>query len=231
MMSATCPPKQLESILENLKIKPEDIDILSGELTRPEVRYIRLEMTKSRKSLEDLLHNFDIKSRIPDNEVPPTLIYSGTRHATMQALIIANRACGTSGDELNPESLFGRRYTSCTGPTDKLDRVQDFSDEKFPVCSCTNALGLGQNWTRVRRVIQVGRAAPWHLSQVTGRCGRDGRPGLAIIYVEKTRRGGKNKIEDFDWSQDFTEDDMLDGFAITGVCLRIALTLSNRCSD
>lgn len=151
LMSATCPPKHLEAILENLKIKLKDIDVLRGELTRPEITYIRVEMKKSKNSLEDLLNHFDQKTRVPDEKVVPTLIYTATRHATMQALVVANRARGTPGDEMNAESTFARRYHSCTGNEDKLDRIRDYSDGKFAVCACTNALGLGQNWTRVRK--------------------------------------------------------------------------------
>lgn len=227
LMSATCPPKHLDAILENLKIKRKDIDILRGELTRPEITYIRVDMKKSKNSLENLKNHFDLKVHIPDSEVFPTLIYTSTRHATMQALVVAKQARGTPGDELNAESSFGRRYHSCTGPEDKIDRNQDFSEGKFQACACTNALGLGQNWTRVRKVVQVGRGSPPHISQITGRCGRNGLPGLAIIYIEKTRKGGKNEISEFADVENWTDDDKLDAFAKTLVCIQIVLNLSN----
>ncbi|KNE90859.1 hypothetical protein PSTG_15725, partial [Puccinia striiformis f. sp. tritici PST-78] len=54
------------------------------------------------------------------------------------------------------------------------------------------ALGLGQNWKRVRKVVHMGKGDPASTSQMIGRCGRDGRPGLAVLFVEKTRRKGKN---------------------------------------
>lgn len=184
-------------------------------------------MKKSKISLDDLLEHFDQKTRVPDEKIVPTLIHTATRHATMQALVVANRARGTPGDELNAESSFGRQYHSFTGPDDELDRIRDYSDAKFPVCACTNALGLGQNWTRVRKVIQVGQASPAHLSQITGRCGRNGKPGLAVIYVEKTRKGGKNHISDFQGVECLTDDDKLDAFATSKVCIRIVLNLSN----
>lgn len=71
--------------------------------------------------------------------------------------------------------------------------VEHFANGKFPIFSCTMALGLGQNWSRrVRSVIHMGRGEPSAVSQMIGRCGRDGRPGLAILFVEKS---GKNGIK------------------------------------
>jgi superfamily II DNA helicase RecQ len=63
-----------------------------------------------------------------------------------------------------------------------------------------------------------------------GRCGRDGRPGLAVLFVEKTRKNGKNKLADFDASasDEQNEDDRMDALAITPVCLRIALAIDNK---
>lgn len=89
------------------------------------------------------------------------------------------------------------------------------------------ALGLGQNWTRVRRVIQMGRADPSCVAQVLGRCGRDGRPGLGIMMVEPTRRNGKNSVEDFENVSFMNDDDRMDALAITTVFLRIALSIDN----
>jgi superfamily II DNA helicase RecQ len=40
--------------------------------------------------------------------------------------------------------------------------------------SCTMALGLGQNWKRVRSVIHFGWGDPVLILQMIGRCGRAG---------------------------------------------------------
>ncbi|EGG05678.1 uncharacterized protein MELLADRAFT_87874 [Melampsora larici-populina 98AG31] len=90
------------------------------------------------------------------------------------------------------------------------------------------ALGLGQNWTRVRRVIHMGRGDPSCIEQMLGRCGRDGRPGLGVLLVEEKRRGGKNEIKDFDLSKPQSDDDRMDALAITPVCLRVALCIDNK---
>jgi superfamily II DNA helicase RecQ len=91
------------------------------------------------------------------------------------------------------------------------------------------ALGLGQNWTRVRSVVHMGRGDPSAICQMIGRCGRDGKPGLAILFVEKTRTNGKNSIAQFKAGNggEQSDDDRMDALAVTPVCLRIAFAVNN----
>ncbi|POW13829.1 hypothetical protein PSTT_03484 [Puccinia striiformis] len=77
------------------------------------------------------------------------------------------------------------------------------------------ALGLGQNWTRVRSVVHLGRGDPSAVCRMVGRCGRDGQPGLAIMYVEKNRINGKNHVSQFRPGVTQTDDDRMDALAIT----------------
>ncbi|KAH9470239.1 hypothetical protein Pst134EA_007504 [Puccinia striiformis f. sp. tritici] len=90
------------------------------------------------------------------------------------------------------------------------------------------ALGLGQNWSRVRSVIHMGRGDPAAICQMLGRCGRDGRPGVAIMFVEKSRIGGKNNINQIVDGIEQSDDDRMDALAITPVCLRIAFALDTK---
>ncbi|KAH9454511.1 hypothetical protein Pst134EB_014587 [Puccinia striiformis f. sp. tritici] len=48
-----------------------------------------------------------------------------------------------------------------------------------------------------------------------GRRGRDGRPGLAVLFMQKTRRKGKNSVAQFTRSAFQTDKDQLDALAIT----------------
>ncbi|KAA1113437.1 ATP-dependent DNA helicase sgs1 [Puccinia graminis f. sp. tritici] len=142
----------------------------------------------------------------------------------MKALDLAR---GTPGNSSRPNSKFVRRFHSCTGEKDKIKLVDDFAAKKLPVISCTMALGMGQNWSRVRCVIQMGRSDPSAICQMIGRAGRDGRPGLAIVYVEPKRTDGKNCLEDFEGCDRQTDEDRMDALAITPVCLRIAFAIDN----
>ncbi|EGG02071.1 uncharacterized protein MELLADRAFT_110464 [Melampsora larici-populina 98AG31] len=75
--------------------------------------------------------------------------------------------------------------------------------------------------------VQFGRADAAAVSQIIRQCGRNGKPGLTVFYTEKRRLHGKNSVSDFEGLKEFSDDDLMDGLAVTPVCLRIALTLSN----
>ncbi|KAA1114734.1 ATP-dependent DNA helicase sgs1 [Puccinia graminis f. sp. tritici] len=228
LLSATCRPIAIEKILNSLKILPENMKLVNGELTRPEIRLIRVPMKSSLGSCNDLKRLFSTQTSIPNNKIPPTLIYAPTRNLTWQVLRVIHEARAIQGGHLDAGSTFARRYHSCTGKLDKIDIISGFEDEAFPVISCTMALGLGQNWKRVNCVVHVGRGDPSSICQMIGRCGRgENNPGLGIMFVESNRRTGKNKINDFDKPFQQSDDDRMDAFAITPVCLRIAMSLDN----
>ncbi|OAV85967.1 hypothetical protein PTTG_30161 [Puccinia triticina 1-1 BBBD Race 1] len=194
-LSATCCPLAVTEILKNLKIPEESVNFVRAELTRPEIRILRYPMESSLKSVNKILPMFGKKEDVKSKEVVPTLIYSGTRNATLQVMKVVNQAHGTTGGEYNPESSLIRRYHACTGDMDKEDVISGYERGDFPCISCTMALGLGQNWKRVRRVIHIGRSDPLCICQMIGRCGRDGREGLAILLVEPKRKWGLNTPE------------------------------------
>ncbi|OAV98059.1 hypothetical protein PTTG_25784 [Puccinia triticina 1-1 BBBD Race 1] len=90
------------------------------------------------------------------------------------------------------------------------------------------ALGLGQNWKRVRCVVHVGQVNPSSICQMIGRCGRgENNPGLGIMFVENNQRSGKNEISDFKTPLKQSDDNQMDAFALTPVCLCIAMSLDN----
>ncbi|OAV93326.1 hypothetical protein PTTG_00926, partial [Puccinia triticina 1-1 BBBD Race 1] len=122
---------------------------------------------------------------------------------------------------------FARRYHLCTGDKAKEELVNHFVNGAFPVISSTMALGLGQNWQRVARVVHVGRGDPATLFQMIGQCGRGGNPGLAILFVEQTRKNGKNDLSDFENPEFQNDDDRMDALAITPVCFRIVFAVDN----
>ncbi|KAI7934516.1 hypothetical protein MJO28_016943 [Puccinia striiformis f. sp. tritici] len=229
LLSATCRPVAVKGILKSLKLTHDNVAFLRAELTRPEIRILRIPMASSFKSCDDLHQLFGPKEHTPDKKVVPSLVYLPTRSMTMQGLKVINTSRGNEGGHHDPNSHFARHYHSCTGDLTKVDVIDDFSSDQVAVISCTMALGLGQNWKRVRMVAHLGRGDPASLFQMIGRCGRDGRPGLSILFVEPHRRNGKNSVDDFedDEPMDQTEYDRMDALAITPVCLRVAFSLDN----
>jgi superfamily II DNA helicase RecQ len=136
-------------------------------------------------------------------------------------------ACKAQGNLLNPRSLFACQYHSCTGKQDKLDCIEDFSKGIFPVFSCTLALGLGQNWKRVQMAVHMGRGDPASIVQMVGRCGGNGCLGLAILFVEKNCRNGKNNLAYFKDRASPSDDNWMDALAITPVCLRACFSIDS----
>lgn len=227
LMSATCRPVAIQAILESLKLSSSNIKILRGELTRPEIRLIRVPMQRPLSSAEDLLRVIPKKLDVCDSEVAQMLVYSQTQNNTLTALRKLNKARGTPEDADNGNSTYARRFHAATGPEDKKARVDDYTEGKFRVMSCTMALGMGQNWNCCRQVIVMGDGDPSNTLQMLGQCGRDGRPGLGIMFVEQNRKGGRNSVQDFDHLLTWTDNDRMDALRITPVCLRVAFTVDN----
>ncbi|OAV98657.1 hypothetical protein PTTG_09216, partial [Puccinia triticina 1-1 BBBD Race 1] len=194
LLSATCRPIAIKAIKKSLKLNDESVDIFQGELTRPEIRIVRITMEKSLASSLDLIKVFPSSKDVANEDLVPTLVYSGSRNRTLTVLDVIDRARETPNASLDPQNTCVRRYHSCTGDLDKARCAEEFANQAFPIISATMALGLGQNWKRVRMVAHMGRGDPAQIAQMIGRCSRDGRKGLALLFVEKTRRSGKNTV-------------------------------------
>ncbi|KAA1095744.1 ATP-dependent DNA helicase sgs1 [Puccinia graminis f. sp. tritici] len=135
LMSATCPPVAISAIQRNLKLDGSNLILLKGELTRPEIRIIRVTMKGSLTSCADILDLHPPASQTPNAHIAPMLIYCPTRRKTGHVLDVLATARGTPDEPSNARSTFARRYHSCTGDRDKVDIVQDFGDGIFPVVS------------------------------------------------------------------------------------------------
>ncbi|KAA1133636.1 ATP-dependent DNA helicase sgs1 [Puccinia graminis f. sp. tritici] len=228
LLPATCRPVAVEAIKKSLKLNEDNVTTLHGELTRPEIRMVRVKMEKSLASSLDAIKLFRSCKDVSDSDMVPGLVYSGSRNRTLTVLEVIDRARETPGRAFIPDGLCARRFHSCTGDKDKLSTVEDFANGRYPVVSCTMALGLGQNWKRVRMVAHMGRGDPAAICQMIGRCGRDGKSGLAVMFVEKTRRGGKNRVDQFDRKAPQNDLDRMDALAITPLCLRVAFAMDNK---
>ncbi|KAA1079365.1 ATP-dependent DNA helicase sgs1 [Puccinia graminis f. sp. tritici] len=212
MLSATCRPLAITEILKSLRIPEENMHFVRAELTRPEIRILRFPMECSLKSTRDLRLMFGAEEDLANAKLPPTLIYSGTRNATLQVMKVVNQARGIENGHEDADSTLIRRYHACTGDMDKEDTIGGYEQGEFPMISCTMALGLGQNWKRVRRVVHMGRGDPSSICQMMGRCGRDGKPGLAILFMEPKRRFGLNTIEAISKGDKQTDDVRMDSY-------------------
>ncbi|KAH9815537.1 P-loop containing nucleoside triphosphate hydrolase protein [Melampsora americana] len=225
LMSATCLPQHLEEILASLKISRDSIDIHLSELTRPEIRFIRVTLPPAQKPWNMVKKFFAPKDLITDTELVPTLIYCHTQNDTFVALENINSARHNDEDTENGSSNSVRRFHADTDSIDKLRHAQDFGEGKFNIMTCTNALGLGQNWKRVRRVIIAGQTDPMEVLQMAGRAGRDRRPAVAILLVKPLPPDVKNSILELSDPTDQNDDQRMHAMAITEVCLRVSFSV------
>ncbi|OAV93874.1 hypothetical protein PTTG_05012 [Puccinia triticina 1-1 BBBD Race 1] len=186
LIFATCRPAAITAIKKNLKLPDTHINILRGELTRPEIRIIRLPMTDSIQSCDDILKLYGPKEDNPDEELVPSLIYTGTRQRTLQVLEALDRARGTLGNHLNPCNSLACRYHACTGELDKQDTILDFAQENVPILSCTLALGMG--WSDDAGMMVV-LGWPSYLSSQTAQKGRTALRTSRLVRSSQTKTG------------------------------------------
>lgn len=165
LMSATCTPQAIRAILANLKLDIHDVQFARAELTRPELRLIRRSFKQPLKA--SLRGIFPHQAQILTSSIPPTLLYLGTQNATLEYLQMINISRGHPNAAGNPFSDFSRRYHASTGPQAKIQAMAAYVVGALAVLCCTLALGLGQNWHRVRRVVVVGRRDPCNFIQMS----------------------------------------------------------------
>ncbi|PLW46600.1 hypothetical protein PCASD_07374 [Puccinia coronata f. sp. avenae] len=101
LLSATCRPVAIEGILKSLFITEDNIIFVRGELTRPKIQILRVVMKCSLKSNHDLLWVIE-KVETVDKDTAPTLIYAGTRNATLQVMKVVNQSRKKPTAERNP---------------------------------------------------------------------------------------------------------------------------------
>lgn len=232
LMLATCRPQAIAVIQKSLSITPSHMTMIRAELVRPELRYIRLYLTSTLDSAKDLTLIIPHHSRVSNVEMIPMLIYSGTRNATSTVSRVVCEARGTPEDARDGNSSCVRRYHSAIGDKDKILWAQEFGEGKFPIFSCTSALGLGQNWQRVRMVVIMGAMDPSESNQMGGRAGRGKQgSGLVIIFVQRTMPGCANAIEEIEVSEYMNNEDRMTAFRLTPCCLRVVYALDNWCVD
>lgn len=228
LLSATCRPIAIQKILSSLSILPENIRMIKGELARKELRWIRMYMTRPLETLEDLIQLIPHQDDVSDKEMIRTLIYSGTQNLTWKDSKTVHSARGNPSQVDDGNSSCCRRYHAAIGPCDKLTRAKEYGEGKYPIISCTNALGLGQDWSIVDLVIIIRGMDPDVMIQMGGRGGRGNKGALVIMLVEPFRSLGQNSISDFETGTNMTDDDRTSALRITPVCLRVALTSDTR---
>ena len=102
-----------------------------------------------------------------------SIVYVGTRKS---AELLSNHL-----NNMGHKSVFFHG-----GATDKEYRINNWMQEKTPVMVATTAFGMGIDKANVRQVVHA--TLPFSMEQYyqeVGRCGRDGNPSVATLFVEQ----------------------------------------------
>ncbi|PLW51981.1 hypothetical protein PCANC_08441 [Puccinia coronata f. sp. avenae] len=98
----------IEAIRNCLKLTDKgELHVIRSELSRPKICIVCIPMSHSLHSCEDIAKIYPLAEDTPNNQLVPTLIYSGTCHLTLKVFEVLAAACGTRGDHLNAGSLLG----------------------------------------------------------------------------------------------------------------------------
>lgn len=226
LLSATCRPIAIERIWNSLKLTPQNRVQIQGELVRPEIRYIRIYLTRPLETAEDITQFIPHQDVISDVDLPSTIIYSRSQDSTFVVSKVVHSARGNPKGAEDGNSPCCRTYHASTGPQDKLTRASEYGQGCFRIISATTALGLGQDWHEVQSVIIMRAMDPDVIIQMAGRGGRgENKASLAIMLFEPERKKGQNQIEDFDVNANQNDDDRMHALRLTPVCLRVALNV------
>jgi superfamily II DNA helicase RecQ len=120
LLSATCRPVAIKGILKCLFITEDSINFAQGELTRPKIGILQVVMKCSLKSNYDLLRVIE-KVETVEKDIAPTLIFAGTRNATLQVMKVVNQSWKTPTAKRNPCSSMMHQYHFNTGVYAKVN--------------------------------------------------------------------------------------------------------------
>jgi superfamily II DNA helicase RecQ len=136
----------IQAIKASLKLDDDQVDMIHGELTRPEICIIQMPMEKLLASSLDSIKLFPLASDVCNTDLVPSLVYSGSCNQMLTVMEVIDQARVTPGSLWDPHNTCVQHYHSCTGDLDKVRCVEQFANQEFPIILATMALGLGQNW-------------------------------------------------------------------------------------
>jgi ATP-dependent DNA helicase RecQ len=160
-LTATATEKVREDICTSLELQSPARII--GSFDRPN---ITLNVVHTQNKLEAIAEALEPKG-------VPSIVYVGTRKS---AELLSNHL-----NAMGHQSAYFHG-----GAPEKEKRITEWMCEKTPVMVATTAFGMGIDKANVQRVIHA--MLPFSLEQYyqeVGRCGRDGSPSVATLFVEK----------------------------------------------
>jgi ATP-dependent DNA helicase RecQ len=173
-LTATAAPPVRAEIVERLEMR--DPEIVIAGFDRPE---IRLEVehhpdahAKRQAVLDRVVTEVGLGHR-------PGIVYSATRKGTFDL-----------ADALEERGLSARAYHAGLKNSEREETQQAFMDDELDVVVATTAFGMGIDKPDTRFVIHAEPADSLDsYYQEIGRCGRDGKPALAVLIYRQEDLG------------------------------------------
>ncbi|KAH9812040.1 hypothetical protein DFH28DRAFT_899622 [Melampsora americana] len=165
LMSVTCQLQSVSAMLESLSITRSHITMISGKLSRPELRFSPIYLNHTLESAEDLDLIIPHKSVVANEDLPPII----TQNATLDVIETVCKACGQPMDSSNGNRNCIHRYHSVTSNENKVKNARVYGEVQYPMILATSALGLGQNSPCVRIVVIMGAMDPSDSNTMAGR--------------------------------------------------------------
>lgn len=160
-VTATATRKVRDDICTTLQMNNPNKII--GSFDRPN---IMLNVTHTTNKLEEISVALEPKGK-------PSIVYVGTRKS---AELLSNHL-----NKMGHKSAYFHG-----GATEKEKRISNWMNEQTPVMVATTAFGMGIDKSNVQSVVHA--TLPFSVEQYyqeIGRCGRDGSPSKATLFIEQ----------------------------------------------
>jgi ATP-dependent DNA helicase RecQ len=173
-LTATAAPPVRAEIVERLEMR--DPEIVVAGFDRPEIRLEVQHHPDAHAKREAVL---DRVLDLVGQGQKPGIVYSATRKGTLDL-----------AEALEQRGLQARAYHAGLKKTEREEAQQAFMDDELDVVVATTAFGMGIDKPDTRFVVHAEPAdSVDSYYQEIGRCGRDGKPAVAVLVYRQEDLG------------------------------------------
>ncbi|MER2225608.1 MAG: ATP-dependent DNA helicase RecQ [Carnobacterium sp.] len=166
-LTATATKRVREEILTSLHIDDENTKKIVYSVDRSNIAFSTIICDRDK--------NQHLMNQIEKLKKPGIIYFSSKKTADEIAELIRSKT-----------TIVAESYHSDIESEDKIKIQQQFVHDEIDIICATSAFGMGINKSNIRFVIHYHLpGSPEAYLQEVGRCGRDGKPSLALLLYEK----------------------------------------------